>query len=60
MIKFYRCRTNPKGPLLKLHTDWEQKEMERHPDYYECDEDGLPTNPDKASEEPKIPFVQAK
>lgn len=29
---FFRCKSNPKGPLLEL-ADWEAFEMRTHPDY---------------------------
>jgi hypothetical protein len=45
MSRFFRCTSNPSGPLLKLDTDWEAKEMARHVDYHEVDADGLPVIP---------------
>ena len=43
MSKFYfRCSTNPSGPLLVLETKWESDEMRTNPDYDPVDEDGLP------------------
>lgn len=36
---YFRCITNPKGPLLKL-LPWEAKEMATHPDYERVDEFG--------------------
>ena len=38
----FRCRSNPKGPLLTLDTKWEADEMRAHPDYDPVDADGLP------------------
>jgi len=45
MARFFRCRSNPSGPLLKLDTDWEAREMIRHVDYDEVDADGFPVVP---------------
>jgi hypothetical protein len=36
---YFRCTSNPKGPLLKL-TAWEAREMQNHPDYERVDEFG--------------------
>lgn len=41
MSEFYfRCKSNPKGPVLKLSSYWEAKEMENHPDYERINEFG--------------------
>ena len=37
---FFRCKSNPKGPLLKLSSLKEAKEMLTHPDYERVDECG--------------------
>ena len=37
---FFRCKSNPNGPLLELKTYWEAKEMKGHPDYERIDEFG--------------------
>jgi hypothetical protein len=37
---YFRCKTNPNGPLLKLGTAWEAKDQRKHPDYEEIDEFG--------------------
>src|SRR5574337_1579287 len=36
MTHFFRCKSNPNGPLLELEA-WEAREMENHPDYEEVD-----------------------
>jgi hypothetical protein len=36
---FYRCTSNPNGPLLKLEA-WEAKDMRNHPDYERVDQFG--------------------
>ncbi len=36
---YFRCVSNPNGPLLKL-LGWEAAEMRSHPDYEEVDEMG--------------------
>ena len=38
--RYYRCKSNPSGPLLKLENAWEAKEMKGHPDYERVDECG--------------------
>lgn len=58
---YYRCRTNPKGPLLELNQAWEAKEMKRHPDYDEVDEFGLPVIDEDdldTAEKQVIPFTR--
>jgi hypothetical protein len=40
MIYFFRCLTNPNGPLFKTDMDFEAEDMRRHPDYEELDADG--------------------
>jgi hypothetical protein len=37
MTRYFRCKSNPNGPLLELATAWEAKEMQGHPDYEEVD-----------------------
>jgi hypothetical protein len=37
---FFRCKTNPKGPLLTLESFQEADEMKNHPDYERVDEFG--------------------
>jgi len=51
MAFYFRCRTNPGAPLLVLETEWEAKEMKKHPDYDQVDEDGLPVVPAADDEE---------
>ena len=41
-ISYFRCRSNPKGPLLMLGTKWEADEMKTNHAYDRVDEDGLP------------------
>lgn len=36
---YFRCISNPNGPLLK-QLGWEAKELREHPDYEEVDEFG--------------------
>jgi hypothetical protein len=36
---YFRCKSNPTGPLLKL-VAWEAREMKNHPDYERVDEFG--------------------
>jgi hypothetical protein len=36
---YFRCKTNPRAPLLKL-MPWEAREMKTHPDYDRVDEFG--------------------
>lgn len=55
MKRYFRCCTNPNGPLLILDTDWEADEMKTNPDYDEVDESGLPVVVDN-SEAQLIPF----
>lgn len=40
MPYFYRCKSNPGAPPLKLDTAWEHREMKNHPDYEQIDETG--------------------
>lgn len=56
--KFYfRCKTNPTGPILTLDTYWEAKEMLNHPDYERIDEAGeVIVNEEEQAEHP-LPFV---
>lgn len=35
--RYFRCKSNPRAPLLPLHTNWEAREMQNHPDYEEVD-----------------------
>lgn len=37
--QYFRCRTNPTAPLLKLEA-WEARDMKNHPDYERVDETG--------------------
>lgn len=37
---YFRCKSNPTAPLLKINTAWEAKEMHSHPDYERVDEFG--------------------
>jgi hypothetical protein len=37
---FFRCKSNPTAPLLKINTAWEAKDMRHHPDYEQVDEFG--------------------
>ena len=37
---YFRCKSNPKAPLLTLYTAWESKDMRNHPDYEQVDECG--------------------
>jgi hypothetical protein len=39
---YFRCRANPKAPLLVLDTEWERKEMKKNLEYDPVDADGLP------------------
>lgn len=39
-IYYFRCKSNPTAPLLKLNNAWEAKEMQNHPDYERVDECG--------------------
>ena len=39
--RYYLCLSNPKGPLLRLDTDWEANEMVKNLAYIEVDADGL-------------------
>ena len=45
MARYFRCKENMNGPLLRLDTEWEANEMRTHQDYIEVDEDGLPVVP---------------
>lgn len=56
MARYFRCRTNLDGPLLKLDMDWEANEMKTNPDYFECDEDGLVVVADGMAEAQEISF----
>jgi hypothetical protein len=40
MSYYFRCKSNPNGPLLKLLSLKEAKEMQNHPDYERVDELG--------------------
>jgi hypothetical protein len=51
---YFRCKTNPNGPLLKL-TLSEAREMENHPDYEQVDEFGEIVETEDAMEG-TIPF----
>lgn len=37
---YFRCKSNPDGPLLVLETSWEAREMAEHPDYERINELG--------------------
>lgn len=40
MAYYFRCKSNPDGPLLTISTAWEAKEMRNHPDYEQVDHNG--------------------
>ena len=40
MAYFFRCKSNPRGPLLRLDSLKEALEMKTHPDYERVDECG--------------------
>lgn len=59
MVYYFRCRSNPKAPLLQLHEEWEAKEMRLNLEYDAVDEDGLPVvleDEPVAEEQNYIPF----
>ena len=61
MSQFYfRCRSNPKGPLVVLNSKWEADEMKNHPDYDQVDEDGIPVVPEHERGETPILFQPNK
>ena len=37
---YFRCKSNPTGPLLVLESAWEIHEMRRHVDYEQINETG--------------------
>lgn len=37
MTRYFRCKANLNGPVLKLDSNWEAEEMKNHPDYEEVD-----------------------
>lgn len=53
---YYRCKSNPNGPLLVLESYWEAKEMKGHPDYERIDEMGELVPDEEANAENPIPF----
>lgn len=60
---YFRCRTNPTAPLLKLDMEWEAREMRTHPDYDPVDADGLPVvieDEPAAEADVSIPFHSGK
>lgn len=55
--KFYfRCKTNPDGPILEVDTVWEMQEMRNHPDYERIDEFGEVVVSEEENAEHPIPF----
>lgn len=61
MPKFYfRCRSNPRAPLVELDSRWEAEEMKSHPDYDQVDEDGIPMIPEHERMETPILFEPVK
>ncbi len=54
---YFRCISNPNGPLLKL-VGWEAREMKEHPDYEEVDEFGEVVEREDYSDE-SIPMTVA-
>jgi hypothetical protein len=54
---FFRCKTNPSGPLLVLDTFWEAEEMKNHPDYERIDEAGELVVFEEDSAPNRIPFT---
>jgi hypothetical protein len=53
----FRCKTNPNGPLLVLHTYREAKEMKGHPDYERVDAYGeVVLDEEEQAAENTIPF----
>lgn len=56
---FFRCKSNPSAPLLKLETFWEADEMSNHPDYERVDEFGEVIVDERDSAESQIPMEVA-
>lgn len=56
---YFRCKTNPSGPLLVLETVWESLEMKNHPDYERIDEMGEVIVDETDNAPTQIPFVMA-
>ena len=42
MHRYFRCTSNPSGPLLVLETEWEADEMKTNREDTEVDETGFP------------------
>jgi hypothetical protein len=58
--KFYfRCTTNPDGPILVLDTVYEMLEMRSHPDYERIDEFGEVIVSEEDTAEHSLPFMPA-
>jgi hypothetical protein len=56
--KFYfRCKTNPNGPILVLDTVYEMLEMRSHPDYERIDEFGEVIVSEEEKAEHALPFA---
>lgn len=53
---YFRCKTNPTGPLLVLHTYWEAAELKNHPDYERIDETGEVIVDEESQAEGQIPL----
>jgi len=56
---YFRCKSNPNGPILTLDTFWEAQEMRNHPDYERIDEFGERVVDEQEQAERPIPLVTA-
>ena len=56
---FFRCKSNPKAPVLELSTFWEAEEMKNHPDYERVDEFGEVIVSEEAEAPHPMPFHPA-
>ncbi len=56
---YFRCKSNPRGPLLILESFNEAQEMKTHPDYERVDELGEVIKSEDADAPHPMPFHAA-